>query len=116
MLGDPIRRRLIELLAGGETTAGDLTKVVMAEFGVTQPAVSRHLRILRQSGFADARPQGSRRLYSIRSEPFSEIEQWLDRHGRFWNQALDALETELVRGRRPKPATIPETISQESKK
>lgn len=100
VLGDPIRRRLIELLAVGEAPAGDLSEAVQAEFGVSQPAVSRHLRVLRDNGFAEVRVDGARRIYSVRPEPFTEIDRWLENYGRVWDQALDALETELVRGRR----------------
>lgn len=103
VLGDPVRRRLLELLADGEATAGSVTTIVMTEFGITQPAVSRHLRVLRESGFTDVRIDGARRLYSVRAEPFREVDEWLDRHGRFWSSALDALETELARGRRTRP-------------
>lgn len=100
VLGDPVRRRLLELLADGETTAGDLTAVAQTEFGLTQPAVSRHLRILRESGFADVRPSGTRRLYTVRTEPLEDIDRWLQRYRRFWDSRLDALETELARGHR----------------
>lgn len=100
VLGDPIRRRMLELLADGEHTAGELTEVVQREFGVTQPAVSRHLRILRESGFAVARPEGTRRLYAVGGEAFREVDAWLERYRRFWAQRLDAIETEVARGRR----------------
>lgn len=100
VLGDPVRRRLLELLADGESTAGALTEIVVAEFRITQPAVSRHLRVLRESGFTDVRAEGTRRLYSVRPEPLQEVDVWLQRYRRFWTGALDALETELARGRR----------------
>ena len=72
----------------------------MASASLSQPAVSRHLRILRESGFAGVRVDGARRIYSVLPQPFSEIDQWLDRYGRLWSNALDALETELARGKR----------------
>lgn len=87
-------------MAQGETTAGDLSAVVQREFGITQPAVSRHLRVLRETGFVEARPAGARRLYSVRGERFAEVAAWLARYRGFWDQRIDALESELVRARR----------------
>jgi DNA-binding transcriptional ArsR family regulator len=100
VLGDPVRRRILELLASGELTSGDVTAVVRAEFGISQPAVSQHLRVLRDNGFASVRPDGARRLYAVRPEPFQEVDAWLDTFRRFWTPPLDALATELARGRR----------------
>ncbi len=100
VLGDPVRRRILELLAAGELTSGDLTDAVRAEFGISQPAVSQHLRVLREHGFASVRPDGARRLYAVRPEPFQEVDAWLDAFRRFWTPPLDALATELARGRR----------------
>jgi DNA-binding transcriptional ArsR family regulator len=100
VLGDPVRRRILELLAAGELTSGDLTTAVRAEFGISQPAVSQHLRVLREHGFASVRPEGARRLYAVRPEPFQEVDAWLDAFRRFWTPPLDALATELARGRR----------------
>jgi DNA-binding transcriptional ArsR family regulator len=100
VLGDPVRRRIVELLADGERTAGDLTERVRAEFGITQPAVSRHLRVLRDAGFATSEARAQRRLYRLRPEPLAEVDAWLARHRALWSQALDALDTELHRGRR----------------
>ena len=100
VLGDPVRRRILELLAAGELTSGDLTAAVRAAFGISQPAVSQHLRVLREHGFASVRPEGARRLYAVRPEPFQEVDAWLDAFRRFWTPPLDALATELARGRR----------------
>ncbi len=100
VLGDPVRRRVLELLAGGELTSGNLTSAVRAEFGISQPAVSQHLRVLREHGFTSVRSDGARRLYAVRSEPFQEVDAWLDAFRRFWTPPLDALATELARGRR----------------
>ena len=100
ILGDPVRRRILELLADGEQTSGAVTDVIRAEFGISQPAVSQHLRVLRDSGFASVRAEGTRRLYAVEPAPLREIDAWLDRFRRFWNQRLDALATELARGRR----------------
>ncbi|MFJ6194669.1 ArsR/SmtB family transcription factor [Micromonospora sp. NPDC092111] len=100
VLGDPVRRRILELLAQGERSAGGVCAVIQDEFGISQPAVSQHLRVLRDSGFATVRPQGSRRLYTVDPAPLREVDQWLEGFRRFWTPALDALATELARGRR----------------
>ena len=100
ILGDPVRRRILELLANGEQSSGAITAVIGAEFGITQPAVSQHLRVLRDSGFATVRPDGARRLYAVDSPPFREVDDWLERFRSFWAQRLDALDTELARGKR----------------
>jgi DNA-binding transcriptional ArsR family regulator len=100
VLGDPVRRRILELLADGEQPAGVVTDAVRAEFGISQPAVSQHLRVLREAGFTTVRPDGARRLYAVRAEPLRDVDAWLDRFRRFWAPHLDALGTELARGRR----------------
>lgn len=100
VLGDPVRRRILELLADGERAAGDVTAVVQAEFGISQPAVSQHLRVLRESGFATVRAVGARRLYAVDPAPLREADEWIGRYRRFWQSPLDALETELARGKR----------------
>lgn len=100
VLGDPIRRRILELLADGELTSGAITAAVQAEFGISQPAVSQHLKVLRENGFASVRPEGARRLYAVDAGPFRELDGWLEHFRVFWGQRLDSLETELARGRR----------------
>jgi DNA-binding transcriptional ArsR family regulator len=100
VLGDPARRRILELLADDELTAGALTAVVRREFGISQPAVSQHLRVLRQNGFATVRAEGAHRIYAVDPEPLREVDAWLDRFRAFWQQRLDALGTEVARGRR----------------
>lgn len=100
VLGEPVRRRILELLADREMTSGAVCAVIQQEFGISQPAVSQHLRVLRESGFATMRPQGTRRLYAVRGEPLREVDEWLDRFRRFWAPHLDALDTELARGAR----------------
>jgi DNA-binding transcriptional ArsR family regulator len=102
VLGDPVRRRILELLADGEQAAGALGAVVQSEFGISQPAVSQHLRILREHGFATVRAQGARRLYAVDPAPLRDVDAWLARYRRFWDQRLDALGTEIARGRRPR--------------
>ena len=100
VLGDAVRRRILELLADGERPAGEVSAVVQQEFGISQPGVSQHLRVLRENGFATVRADGARRLYAVDPAPLREIDAWLDRYRRFWAQPLDALATELARGRR----------------
>lgn len=100
VLGDPVRRRILELLSDGEQTSGGLVEVVRAEFGISQPAVSQHLRVLRESGFATVRAEGTRRLYAVDPTGMREVDAWLEQFRGFWNQRLDALGTELARGRR----------------
>jgi DNA-binding transcriptional ArsR family regulator len=100
VLGDPVRRRILELLAENELSSGAITDVVQAEFGISQPAVSQHLKVLRESGFATVRPDGTRRLYAVDPTPLHEVDAWLDRFRPFWEQRLDSLATELARGKR----------------
>ena len=100
VLGDPVRRRLLELLSDGERTAGQLAAVVTAEHGISQPAVSQHLKVLRDNGFATARPEGARRLYALEAPALQGVQAWLDTLTRQWDQPLDALATEVARGRR----------------
>lgn len=100
VLGDPVRRRILELLADGELTSGAVTEVVRREFGISQPAVSQHLRVLRENGFARVRAEGTRRLYAVDDQGLREVDEWLDRFRRFWSGHLDALATELARGKR----------------
>ena len=98
VLGDPVRRRILELLAEGEQASGAVTAVIQHEFGISQPAVSAHLRVLRESGFTTVRADGARRLYAVDTAPLREVEDWLSRFRRFWEQRLDALATEVARG------------------
>jgi DNA-binding transcriptional ArsR family regulator len=103
VLGDPVRRRVLELLADGERSSGEVTEVISREFGIGQPAVSMQLRVLRESGFADVRADGARRLYALNSGPMAEVDAWLGQFRAFWEHRLDALGTEIARGRRKNP-------------
>jgi len=91
ILGDPVRRRILELLVSGEQTSGEIAAVVQSEFGITQPAVSQHLRVLRESGFTTVRAEGTRRHYAVNSEPLQEVDMWLETFRKFWSQHLDSL-------------------------
>lgn len=95
-LADPTRRRIVELLADGDRTAGELA----SHFPVTRPAVSRHLRVLRETGLVHSRAHAQRRVYSLDPAPLAELDEWLGRYRAFWAQRLDALDTQLRRARR----------------
>lgn len=100
VLSDPVRRRILELLADGERTSGAITSVIQDEFGITQPGVSQHLRVLRETGFANVRAEGPRRLYTIEPAALNEVDTWLERFRHAWDHPLDSLATELARGKR----------------
>jgi len=100
-LADPTRRRILELLVDGEVAAGDLAE----EFAVSRPAVSRHLRVLREAGLVRSRVEGQRRLYALDARPLAELDAWLEQYRTFWAQRLDALDTEIRRGRRDRGRT-----------
>lgn len=100
VLGDPVRRRILELLAAGEQTSGALVAVVQREFAISQPAVSQHLRVLRDAGFTRVRSDGPRRIYAVEAAPLQEVDAWLEQFRGFWEQRLDALATEIARGKR----------------
>ncbi len=100
VLGDPVRRRILVLLADGEMSAGAVVARIQSEFAITQPAVSQHLKVLRDNGFASVRPDGQRRLYAVDGKALREVDEWLDGFRRFWTPRLDALGTEIARGKR----------------
>jgi DNA-binding transcriptional ArsR family regulator len=100
VLGDPVRRRILELLSDGERTAGEVAATVAAEHGISQPAVSQHLKVLRDNGFATARAEGARRIYALEQPALGRAQAWLLTLTHQWDQPLDALATEVTRGRR----------------
>jgi DNA-binding transcriptional ArsR family regulator len=100
VLGDPVRRRILELLADDEQSSGAIVEVIGREFGISQPAVSQHLGVLRESGFANVRAERQRRLYTVRAEALREVDVWLDRFRDAWENRLDALAVEVARGKR----------------
>jgi DNA-binding transcriptional ArsR family regulator len=106
ILGDPVRRRLLELLADGERSAGELSQTIGSEFGISQPAVSQHLRVLRDNGYATVRPDGARRLYAVDADPLRAVDEWLAAFRGFWTPRLAALDTEIARGKRARKGTV----------
>jgi DNA-binding transcriptional ArsR family regulator len=107
VLGDPVRRRILELLAEGELTAGAIGSTIQTEFQISQPAVSLHLKVLRDNGFASVRPEGQRRLYAVNGEALRDVDAWLAGFRRFWTPHLDALATEIARGKRQRRRSTP---------
>lgn len=100
ILGDPVRRRILELLAEGEQSSGDIVLVIAKEFNISQPAVSYQLKILRENGFATVRKESRSRLYTISTSRLPEIDDWMQTLKQFWKQKLSALETEIARGKK----------------
>jgi len=100
VLGDPVRRRILELLAEREHASGEVVEVIGAEFGISQAGVSQHLKVLRESGFATVRPEGTRRVYRLDATPLRDIDDWLERFRGFWTHKLAALATEIARGKK----------------
>ena len=91
VLVEPHRRRILDLLRGGERTVGDL----VSELGLSQPGVSKHLRVLRQAGLVEVRADGQRRRYRLRTEPLREIDEWLAPYRAAWSDRLDVLAAHL---------------------
>jgi|SRR5829696_10370275 len=100
-VADPIRRRLIEHLGRGELAAGELVERVRGEFGVSQPAVSKHLRLLREAGLVASRVDAQRRIYHVRPNRLAEIGRWVDRQQRFWTGRLADLDRTLTESEQP---------------
>jgi DNA-binding transcriptional ArsR family regulator len=94
-LSDPSRRALLEALRDRPVSAGELA----ARLPIARPGVSRHLRVLREAGLVEVRHEAQRRLYSLRPEPLAEVDAWLDHYRGLWHQRLDALHTEVARGK-----------------
>jgi DNA-binding transcriptional ArsR family regulator len=100
-LADESRRTLLETLTNGPATAGELAALLP----IARPGVSRHLRVLRDAGLVEVRQEAQRRIYSLRLEPLAEVEDWLGRYRALWQQRLDALHTEVARGKRERRST-----------
>ena len=96
VLADPTRRQILDLLAERDRSAGELG----AAFPVSQPAISRHLRVLREARLVQVRGEGQRRIYQLDPRPLAEVDAWLARYRRFWEGRLDDLERQLAERRR----------------
>lgn len=90
-LADPTRRRIIELLAEGEKTVGEIVR----QFPYTPPTISQHLQVLREAGLVRMRAEGQKRIYTVDQEGLGELEQWVSRQRQVWSRRLDALERHL---------------------
>jgi DNA-binding transcriptional ArsR family regulator len=95
-LSDRSRRTILDVLRDHPATAGELSD----RLPIARPGVSRHLRVLREAGLVDVRQDAQRRVYSLRPEPLAELDAWLGRYRALWEQRLDALHTEVARGKR----------------
>ena len=91
VLSEPTRRRILDLLLQGESSVGDL----VGRLRLSQPGVSKHLRVLREAGLVSVRVEAQRRIYEVRPEPLGEIDEWLEPYRRLWSGRLDALESHL---------------------
>jgi DNA-binding transcriptional ArsR family regulator len=101
-LADDSRRTMLETLANGPATAGELAALLP----IARPGVSRHLRVLREAGLVDVRQDAQRRVYSLSPKPLVEIDDWLSRYLTLWEQRLDALHTEIARGKRERRSPL----------
>ena len=97
VLADPSRRAILTLLASGERSVGDLESAL----NLSQPSVSKHLRVLRDAGFVEATIDAQRRVYRIRPEPLQEVDAWMAPFRRYWSARVDALERHLDRTATP---------------
>ena len=97
-IADPTRRRILELLADTDRSVNEL----VAEFSISQPAISRHLRVLREAGLVSRRGEGPKRVYRLEPGPLDEVDDWVARRCRSWARRLDALDEHLSRPRDPK--------------
>jgi DNA-binding transcriptional ArsR family regulator len=95
-LADESRRTMLDALADGPATAGELAGMLP----IARPGVSRHLRVLREAGLVEVRQDAQRRVYSLRPQPLAEVDDWLGRYRALWQHRLDALHTEIARGKR----------------
>ncbi len=100
VLGDPVRRRILQVLADSEHSSGEIVSIVGSEFEISQPAVSQHLKVLRDNGFATVSVDGARRLYALHAAPLADVDEWLAPFRQFWGSKLEALATEVARGKR----------------
>lgn len=100
-LADDSRRTMLEALVQGPATVSELAALLP----IARPGVSRHLRVLREAGMVEVRQEAQRRVYSLRPQPLTEVNDWLSRYLTMWDQRLDALHTEIARGKRERRST-----------
>lgn len=100
VLADPVRRCILEILSHGEHASGEMVEIVGRDFGIGQSAVSQHLKVLRESGFANVTVSGAKRIYALDPTPLSEVDRWLSQFRRYWGPRFEALATEVARGKR----------------
>ena len=100
ILSDPVRRRIVEHLSRHALSSGEVVEVVGEEFGITQSAISQHLKVLRDNGFATVSVDGARRIYSLDTTGLEDIDGWLEPFRQFWEPKFEALAKEVARGKR----------------
>ena len=100
ILSDPVRRRILEHLCVQDFSSGEIVSSVGEEFGISQSAISQHLKVLRENRFANVRVDGARRIYSLEPSGLEDIDQWLAPFRRFWEPKLAALTKEVERGKK----------------
>ncbi len=105
VLGDPVRRHILELLSIKERSSGDIVALVHARFGISQSGVSQHLKVLRDNGFATVTADGARRLYALETSGLEEIDRWIAPFRQFWTPKFASLETEIERGKKSRRKT-----------
>ena len=104
VVADPVRRRILEILGEGEHASGEVVEIIGRDFGIGQSAVSQHLKVLRDNGFANVTVSGAKRIYAIDATPLAEVDEWLSQFRQFWGPKLEALATEVARGKRKRKA------------
>ncbi len=100
ILSDPVRRRILEDLCVSELSSGEVVATVGEEFGISQSAISQHLKVLRDNRFANVRVDGARRIYSLEPSGLQDIDQWLEPFRQFWQPKFEALAKEVKRGKK----------------
>ncbi|MGL1921635.1 MAG: metalloregulator ArsR/SmtB family transcription factor [Hyphomicrobiales bacterium] len=102
VVGDPVRRRVLELLSKEPLASGAIVDIVSDEFGIGQSGISQHLKVLRENGFAQVTVQGARRVYEIDNSGLQEIDEWMATFRQYWEPKFEALATEVARGKHKK--------------
>ncbi len=106
VLGDPVRRRILELISRGELSSGEIVDAIQEDFAISQSAVSQHLKVLRDNGFATVTIEGAKRLYALETNGLEEIDSWLSPFRQFWTPKFEALATEVARGKRRRSKAV----------